>query len=102
MRGETEWKRLMAQFHITDAIGHLYRGNLAKMFKYYTQMDKFVKEVKRGVDDVFFIIISDHGMKPIGRFGDHSDRGFYSCNQELGLNNSKITDFFDVILKETR
>ena len=40
----------------------------------------------------FDIILSDHGMKEIGYFGDHSDYGFWSTNfKDLGT--PKITYF---------
>ncbi len=52
-------------------------------------------EIKDTDDQV--LIISDHGMKPVGRYGDHSRNGFYSFSQEVGMNTPKITNFYNPI-----
>lgn len=78
--------------------GHLYRGNLAKMFKCYAKMDKFVDGIKRKDGDLFLLIVSDHGMKPLGRFGDHSSHSFWSTSIILKQKLTKITDFYYLIL----
>jgi len=95
------WKLFMAQFHITDSIGHMYAGNLSKMYECYVQMNDFVNEVKQLlVGNTLVLIVSDHGMRPLesGVFGDHSDYGFYSSNFILNLRNPNITSFKRVIL----
>ena len=52
--------------------------------------DALANKLKKTLeDDVFFLIISDHGMKPLGRFGDHSAYGFWSSNIKLGLKTLK-------------
>lgn len=108
------WELFMVHFHISDHIGHLFRGDLTTMFETYITLDKLIQEIKQSIEEnVFLLIISDHGMKPFsrkfindsvprasalaGRYGEHSEYGFYSCNQELGLENPKITDFYPLI-----
>lgn len=45
------------------------------------------------------MIVSDHGMKPVGRFGDHTSYGFWSFNKDMKLGKSRITDFFEIMTK---
>ena len=54
---------------------------------------KDLDEMAGKLDDNLIIILSDHGMKAIGKFGDHSEYGFWSTNVDCELNNPKITDF---------
>lgn len=99
---EPQWNLFMVHFMFTDLLGHVFAGNLTKMFRVYAEAEKLVEEVSEIVGkETPLLIVSDHGMKPIGQgiYGDHSDHGFYSSNLQLGLRNPKITDFFDLILK---
>jgi len=89
------FKCLMCYFNLADAIGHLSFGVLDKMKMVYNELDAIAKIARKG--NRFILIISDHGMKAVGRFGDHSKYGFYSCNQKLNLKKPKITDFFNLI-----
>ena len=86
---------IIGYFNLADLIGHLSFGITEKMAEVYRELDDIAEEVK-GSDDPI-LIISDHGMKPIGRYGDHSRNGFYSFNRKLGLNLPKITSFYDLI-----
>ena len=88
---------IMGYFNLADAIGHLSFGIPPKMKDVYQELDNLAREVK-GSDD-FILIISDHGMKAIGRYGDHTKNGFYSANRKLGLNLPKITSFYNLIRK---
>ncbi|UCB60399.1 MAG: alkaline phosphatase family protein [Candidatus Bathyarchaeota archaeon] len=100
---EKDWTLLMGYTLMPDYLGHNYRGNLTKMWEAYAILDDFVGDVRSSAqDDVRILLISDHGMKLLGKtiYGDHSDYGFYSTSKVLGLNQPKITDFFDIILKE--
>jgi len=91
---------VMVYFDLADAIGHLSFGDTEKMEKVYNELDEITKKVKHLTDDKeTVLIVSDHGMKAVGRFGDHSKYGFYSCNQKLNLNEPKITDFYEIIEK---
>jgi len=87
---------VMGYFDLADAIGHLSFGITEKMKTVYEELEKLTGEVKSSVDD-FILVVSDHGMKPVGRYGDHSKNGFYSANRRLGLSLPRITDFYDLI-----
>ena len=87
---------IMGYFDLADAIGHLSFGITEKMETVYEELDKLAGEVKSSTDD-FLLVVSDHGMKAVGRYGDHTKNGFYSANRRLGLSLPKITDFYDLI-----
>ncbi|UCF08621.1 MAG: hypothetical protein JSW28_02720 [Thermoplasmata archaeon] len=78
-------------FSIADVIGHLNFGNRALMRVIYRELS----EIASGVDGEL-IILSDHGMKAIGGFGDHSEYGFWSSGSK-DLGTPKITDFARII-----
>jgi hypothetical protein len=86
---------LMGYFNLADAIGHLSFGIESKMKLVYEELDDLAKETKRVSD--FVLIVADHGMKAIGRYGDHTRYGFYSLNKKFNLGQPKITDFFNFI-----
>ena len=58
----------------------------------YKDLDEIAGAIKQN-----FIVLSDHGMKAIGQFGDHSEYGFWSTSFK-DLNNPKITDFSKIIV----
>lgn len=87
---------LIGYFGVIDVIGHVSFGLEAKMKVFYKEMDEIARKVKEKINGNI-IILSDHGMKAIGRFGDHSEYGFWSFNKESELSDPKITDFFNVI-----
>ncbi len=86
---------VLSYFDLADAIGHLSFGILNKMKEVYEELESLAKRVKDEED--FTLIISDHGMKAVGRYGDHTRNGFYSLNKNMGLNLPKITDFYQLI-----
>ena len=86
---------VLSYFDLADAIGHLSFGILSKMKDVYEELENLAKQVKD--EDGFTLIVSDHGMKAVGRYGDHTRNGFYSLNKTLGLNVPKITDFYHLI-----
>ena len=86
---------VLSYFDLADAIGHLSFGILKKMKEAYEELENLAKRVKEEED--FTLIVSDHGMKAVGRYGDHSRNGFYSLNKTMGLNVPKITDFYHLI-----
>ena len=90
---------IMAYFNLADSIGHLSFGIEEKMAEVYKELDQLAGKIKDSDD--FVLIISDHGMKAIGRYGDHNMNGFYSFNQKFGLNVPKITSFHDLIRRES-
>jgi hypothetical protein len=91
-----KYELLMGYFNLADSIGHLSFGILEKMKAVYEELEGLAKEVRNSSSD-FILIISDHGMKALGKYGDHSDNGFFSVNRKLGLVLPKITDFYNLI-----
>ncbi|MDH5795685.1 MAG: alkaline phosphatase family protein, partial [Candidatus Bathyarchaeota archaeon] len=87
---------VMGYFDLADAIGHLSFGISEKMERSYRELESLAKEVRALSDDII-LIVSDHGMKAVGRYGDHNRNGFYSANRRLGLDVPRITDFHDAI-----
>jgi len=87
---------VMAYFDLADAIGHLSFGISDKMSKVYEELEDIAGEVKSSTDDLT-LVISDHGMKPVGRYGDHSENGFYSLSHGWRLNLPRLTDFYNLI-----
>ena len=75
---------IMGYFNLADAIGHLSFGIPQKMRDVYNELEELAEKVKDRDD--FILVISDHGMKAVGRYGDHTKSGFYSANQKLALN----------------
>ncbi|KYC53476.1 MAG: hypothetical protein AMQ22_00266 [Candidatus Methanofastidiosum methylothiophilum] len=90
MKGDHDF--LLGYFSIADVIGHLNFGNSLMMKMIYKDLDEIAKEIKQN-----HIVLSDHGMKAIGQFGDHSEYGFWSTSFK-DLNNPKITDFSKIIV----
>lgn len=98
---EGGWNLFMVHFMFTDLLGHIFFGNLTKMFGVYIKAEELVEEVKEIIGpETLLLIVSDHGMKTFGKgkYGEHSAHGFYSSNALLNLENPKITDFFDLIV----
>ncbi len=89
---------VMAWFGPADWMGHVYRGNMEVMKETYSVLNDLAGTVKNRFDGLV-LIVSDHGMKRLGNYGDHTDMnyGFYSSSVELGLKNPKMTDFYDII-----
>ena len=86
---------VIGYFNLADAIGHLSFGVPQKMREVYHELEKIAKEAKNSDD--FILVISDHGMKAVGRYGDHTKNGFYSANRKLALNFPRITDFYNIL-----
>ena len=86
----------MVYFNIADIVGHVSFGTKSKMKIIYSDLDALTKEVSEKYQCPM-MIVSDHGMQPIGRFGDHSDHGFWSVNFESGLDNPKPTELASFI-----
>lgn len=87
---------LLGYFSIADVIGHLNFGNRTMMKMIYRDLEEVASAVKGDL-----IILSDHGMKAIGVFGDHSEYGFWSTNF-LDLKTPRITDFAEIITSGIR
>jgi len=87
---------VLCYFSVVDVIGHLNFGNSIMMKMLYREMDDIAKMIEEKYNCPM-LIISDHGMKAIGQFGDHSEYGFWSVNFESDLKNPRITEFFEII-----
>ncbi len=85
-------------FGLADVIGHLSFGIKPKMKLVYEELDRIAAKVRENIKDKI-LILSDHGMKPIGRFGDHSNYGFWSVNLHKDVFNPKLTQLFKLILE---
>lgn len=86
---------VLGYFSAIDVIGHLNCGNTTLMKMLYKDVDEIAGKLRK-MPDVKLIILSDHGMKALGMFGDHSEYGFWSTNFE-DLGKPKITDFRSLI-----
>jgi hypothetical protein len=85
---------ILGYFSLADVIGHLNFGNRMMMKMIYRELDEIVAQAEGKL-----IVLSDHGMKAIGQFGDHSGYGFWS-NNFCKLGTPKITDFTNIITSE--
>ncbi len=94
---EGEHDFVLGYFSIADVIGHLNFGNSIMIKLIYKDLDEIVAKAKEKANKL--IVLSDHGMKAVGMFGDHSEYGFWSTSFK-DLDNPKITDFKDIILEE--
>lgn len=92
---------LLGYFSVADVIGHLNFGNTTMMKMIYDDLDEIAGKINGDV-----LVLSDHGMEAIGKFGDHSGYGFWSTNfKDLGeplaedgeKHRPKITDFASVL-----
>ncbi len=90
------YELIMGYFDLADAVGHLSFGVPSKIERVYAELEGMAKKVRSSVDDSI-LVISDHGMKAVGRYGDHSRNGFYSFNRKLGLDMPRITDFCEIM-----
>jgi hypothetical protein len=89
---------VLGYFSVVDVIGHLNFGNNLMMRMLYKEMDDIAKTIKEKYSCPM-LILSDHGMKAIGKFGDHSEYGFWSVNLDEDIENPRITDFFKLLTK---
>lgn len=93
---EGDYELVIGYFSIIDVIGHLNFGNEVVMKNIYKDLNNIAKTAKnRGK----LLIVSDHGMKAIGGYGDHNNYGFWSFSREL--NRPKIT-YFGSIIKDLK
>ncbi len=88
---EKEFDLLFYYFNAADVIGHVSFGDKAKMKLIYRDLDELVgKALEKGQP---MLVLSDHGMKAVGSFGDHQEKyGFWSNNLGKDLSQPKITD----------
>lgn len=87
---------VLGYFSAADVIGHLNFGNRTLMKMIYDDLEEIVKKIKDIRDD-HLVILSDHGMEGVGMFGDHSNYGFWSFDDECNLERPKLTEFSNFI-----
>jgi predicted AlkP superfamily pyrophosphatase or phosphodiesterase len=92
---EADYEIIMGYFSLADTIGHLSFGNKPKMRIIYKELDDLVVKAKQREDNI--LVVSDHGMEAISRFGDHSNYGFWSLSKKIDLGTPKITLFRQLI-----
>jgi len=100
---EKDWELFMCWFDLADLLGHACITKCRKeLWKGYLELARIVGIAKRKLgDDVFILIISDHGMKPEpDGTGGHSLHGFWSINKDWEwFQPREATDFYGLIKK---
>lgn len=81
---------VMAYFGLADVIGHLSFGLEQKMKIVYKELDELSKLANK--KSKMLLILSDHGMIKVGRFGDHSKYGFWSFSKKIDLQQPRLTE----------
>jgi len=94
-----KYNLVFCYFITLDTIGHMYRGDLGKMKRFYQLFDGMVKQLRETFQGRI-IIISDHGMKKVGNYGDHSRYAFCSFNFFVERPKS-IVDMFHIITSQS-
>ena len=74
---------VMGYVGLADVVGHLSFGIESKMKMIYREIDDLAKKAEENAD--VMMILSDHGMEAVGRYGDHSNHGFWSLNVKMEL-----------------
>ena len=92
---------LFYYFNAVDVIGHLSFGVKSKMKTIYRGMDEIAARAAKTGEKM--LILSDHGMKPIGRFGDHQQEyGFWSNSLGRRLGKPRITELSEFVAEGLR
>mgnify|MGYP000642665177 CR=1 FL=1 len=89
---------IFAFMHFPDALQHLLLNKPLAIRELYFDLDSYVSRLKRRVDASMFLIVSDHGFDLETK--EHSMHGFYSSNVPLDPRPRRITDFYNLIVKE--
>lgn len=88
---------VLGYFSAADVIGHLNFGNRTLMKMIYDDLDEIAEKIGEIRDDRL-LILSDHGMEGVGMFGDHNSYGYWSFDDECGLERPELTDFADFLV----
>jgi len=95
---KNDWELFMHYVEVIDLAGHTFGGNLEIQKLFYKEVDKLVAKLQKSIgDECLFLIVSDHGMRPAGKFGEHSNRAFWSSNLLIDPPPQNITDWFLII-----
>ncbi len=97
--GKPHTEIVMGYFALPDTVGHISFGVEPKMRLVYDEMERITKDVASRPEVGTILIISDHGMYPIGRFGDHSRYGFWSLNKDVDVGTPNPVEFRGIIVK---
>lgn len=94
-----DWDLVMMYWFCLDGIQHAFFRNKLKIMDFYMLFNEFVGRLKSKLsDDVFLLIISDHGQEK----GIHTDHGFYSSNINIDMKKDDIIDFKSIIEKKLK
>lgn len=80
---------VLTYFSFTDTIPHLNMGSEGLMEYIYMEADDIVRWTREHTEEPV-LVLSDHGMKQVGDFGDHSDHGFWSINRDVDWDEPKL------------
>jgi len=102
LRENSGWKLFLAYFDTPDLMGHLHIAKrLKRLMRFYHSLDFLAYKLKKTVpEDTIFLIVSDHGMRPMpDGTGNHSYHAFWSLNIDTDWEPKDVTDFFPQILR---
>jgi len=94
---DDDYEIQMGYFALADAIGHLSFGITSKMKIVYQELDELAAIVAKKSNGGL-LILSDHGMEAVGRFGDHSRNGFWSSSLPMGKDYPQINQLFKIFV----
>lgn len=96
---ERDFGLLFYYFNVADVLGHVSFGMKSKMKLIYTDLDEIAARAAAKGEPL--LILSDHGMKAVGRYGDHrSGYGFWSNSLGQKLGSPRITELSEFVAKQ--
>ncbi len=107
LRGNREWRLLMAWLDIADLLGHAcWVKCRAQLYRAYRALEDLAVEARRlAPPGTVTLILSDHGMMDSGDgvTGDHSPHGFWSLSVDIPwFRPRRATDFHPLVLRVLR
>ena len=95
------WQILVYYTRLLDVVGELAYGNKLELMKAYFKANWLTYKVKQKLPaDTILLVISDHGMQPFkGKYGKHTNYGFWSLNIKTDWKPKTITDFHPKIIE---
>jgi len=90
---------VFAYMHFPDGFQHFLFPKPQSLKKYYIDLDIFVLGLKEILNDIPFIIVSDHGFDIAN--GTHSRYGFFSSSFDMNPKPKHITDFYLKIVRNS-
>ncbi|OIO64092.1 hypothetical protein AUJ68_07200 [Candidatus Woesearchaeota archaeon CG1_02_57_44] len=83
---------IVAYFSLADTVGHVCFGDERRMRSVYAMLDELAGRIMALMPGPT-LICSDHGMRALGRYGDHSREGFWSTNT-ASLGRPRIEELY--------